>query len=113
VNYRTGQLHRTFAAIGDATRLAIIARLEARGPTSISELAEPFPITLPAVLKHLGVLQDAGLITREKTGRVVIVSLDPAPLRKARAWFERYERFWSPRLDRLVTLVESEDAKQR
>jgi DNA-binding transcriptional ArsR family regulator len=113
VNNRSGQLHRTFAAIGDATRLAIIAQLEAHGPTSISALAEPFPITLPAVMKHLGVLSDAGLITREKTGRVVMVSLDPAPLRKARDWIGRYERFWSPRLDRLVALVEAEEAKKR
>jgi DNA-binding transcriptional ArsR family regulator len=99
--------------MGDVTRLAILTRLEAEGPTSISRLAEPFPIKLAAVMKHLDVLGDAGLVTRRKLGRVVTVSLRPAALREARNWIARYERFWAPRLDSLVTYAESRERKKQ
>src|SRR4051812_27602724 len=95
-SYRTRDLDRVFATLADPTRRAILARLEREDGLSISELARPFSIKLPAVIKHLDVLADAGLITRSKHGRTVDVRLSPAPLRRATEWLRRYERFWSP-----------------
>lgn len=106
-------LSRTFAALADPTRRAILARLERDEAVSISALAEPFAIKLPAVMKHLDVLTDAGLIARSKCGRTVDVRLVPGPLREATAWLERYERFWSPRLDRLAAHAEHKEAELR
>ena len=107
------RLDRTFAALVDPTRRAILARLERKDGASISELAEPFAIKLPAVMKHLDVLDDAGLITRSKTGRTVTVRLRPQPMREAMAWLRRYERFWSDRLDGLAAYAESKEADAR
>src|SRR5271156_2236730 len=101
VNYMDRQLDRTFAALVDGTRRAILARLEREDGASVSELAKPFAIKLPAVMKHLDVLCDAGLITRTKAGRTVTVRLRPEPMREAMDWLRRYERFWSKSLDRL------------
>jgi DNA-binding transcriptional ArsR family regulator len=105
------QLDRTFAALGDPTRRAILVRLEQEGSVSVGELARPFAIKLPAVMKHLDVLGTAGLITRSKTGRTVSVSLAPDPMEEAMAWLRRYERFWSARLDRLAAYAEAREAK--
>ena len=105
------QLDRTFAALIDPTRRAILARLEQEGSVSIGELARPFAIRLPAVMKHLDVLGSAGLITRAKKGRTVAVSLAPKPMEEAMNWLRRYERFWSASLDRLAAYVEAEEAK--
>ena len=80
---------------------------------SVSALAEPFAITLPAVMKHLDVLDDAGLVTRTKHGRTVDVRLSPAPLRKASEWLRPYERFWSTALDRLAAHAERKEAEAR
>jgi DNA-binding transcriptional ArsR family regulator len=104
------QLDRTFAALVDPTRRAILARLERADGASVSELARPFAIKLPAVMKHLDVLDDAGLITRSKVGRTVTVRLSPEPMRKAMDWLRRYERFWSGSLDRLVAHAERKEA---
>src|SRR5882757_1571005 len=93
------RLDRTFAALVDPTRRAILAQLERQDGASITELAEPFTIKLPAVMKHLDVLDDAGLITRSKSGRTVTVRLRPQPMREAMDWLRRYERFWSSSLD--------------
>ncbi len=112
-NHPAPGLDRTFAALADPTRRAILARLERDEKVSISSLAEPFAIKLPAVMKHLDVLVDAGLITRSKQGRTVDVRLFPQPLREATAWLERYERFWSPRLDRLAAYAEGKEAETR
>src|SRR5580658_7287508 len=101
VNYQE-RLDRTFPALVDPTRRAILARLERKDGASVSELAEPFEIKLPAVMKHLDVLDDAGLITRAKSGRTVTVRLRPQPMREAMEWLRRYERFWSARLDKLA-----------
>ncbi len=101
-------MSRIFAALADPTRRRVIDRLGAEGPLSVSTLALPLPIKLPTVLKHLGVLDEAGLIRREKQGRVVTVTLVPEPLAAAQAWLERYARFWSQRLDRLERLLEEE-----
>src|SRR6202044_380437 len=98
---RHKNLNRTFAALGDPTRRAILGILARRPSAFVSELAAPFPIKLPAVMKHLGVLDEAGLITRSKSGRVVTVRLRPGSMRDAMAWLHTQERFWSRRLDKL------------
>jgi DNA-binding transcriptional ArsR family regulator len=113
VNHEHRELDRVFAALVDPTRRAILARLEQTESLTISAIAEPFSIKLPAVMKHLDVLGDAGLITRAKHGRTVDVRLSPAPLREAMAWLERYERFWSPALDRLTAYAEARETEAR
>jgi DNA-binding transcriptional ArsR family regulator len=107
------RLDRTFAALVDPTRRAILAHLERTAGASVSELAEPFRIKLPAVMKHLDVLAEAGLVTRMKTGRTVTVRLRAQPMREAIEWLSHYERFWSARLDRLVRYAEGREAKAR
>src|ERR1700689_316071 len=106
-------LDRTFAALGDPTRRAILGRLARRASASVSELAEPFAIKLPAILKHLGVLDDAGLITRSKSGRVVTVRLRPGSMREAMTWVRRHELFWSTRLDKLTAYAERKALEAR
>jgi DNA-binding transcriptional ArsR family regulator len=108
VNFQDGSLDRTFAALADPTRRALLARLSARDTVSVSELAQPFAMSLPAIMKHLDVLSDAGLIAREKTGRVVACRLTATPMEGALAWLSRYQRFWSDNLDRLAAFVEEE-----
>jgi DNA-binding transcriptional ArsR family regulator len=112
VNYQE-RLDRTFAALVDPTRRALLAQLERRTSASISELAQPFAIKLPAVMKHLDVLENAGLVTRTKSGRTVTVRLRPRPMREAIAWLRRYERFWSERLDGLAAYAENKEAEVR
>ena len=111
--FQGSQLDRTFAALVDPTRRAILARLEQEDSVSIGELARPFAIKLPAVMKHLDVLADAGLISRSKVGRTVTVRLRPEPMREAMDWLRRYERFWSKSLDRLAAYAESKEAEVR
>jgi DNA-binding transcriptional ArsR family regulator len=108
VNY-SPSLDRTFAALTDPTRRAILARLEREDAATVSALAEPFAIKLPAVMKHLDVLDEAGLISRSKVGRTVTVRLRPEPMREAMEWLQRYERFWSASLDRLKSLAEAQE----
>jgi len=79
----------------------------------VSELAKPYAIKLPAVMKHLDVLDDAGLITRSKVGRTVTVRLAPKPMREAMDWLRRYERFWCGNLDRLAACTEANEAEAR
>jgi DNA-binding transcriptional ArsR family regulator len=112
VNY-SERLNRTFAALVDPTRRAILAKLEREDSASVSALARPFAIKLPAVMKHLDVLDDAGLITRSKAGRTVTVQLRPAPMKEAMEWLRRYERFWSARLDRLAVYAERKEIEER
>ncbi len=97
----------------DPTRRAMLARLEVEGIMSVSELARPFAIKLPAVMKHLDVLHAADLVTRSKHGRTVAVRLAPEPMQQAMDWLRRYERFWSGRLDRLYAHAEAEEARAR
>ena len=111
VKFQGLQLDRTFAALVDPTRRAILARLEHEESVSISELARPFAIKLPAVMKHLAVLGAAGLIVRSKKGRTVAVRLAPEPMAEAMDWLRRYERFWSASLDRLAAYAAAEEAK--
>jgi DNA-binding transcriptional ArsR family regulator len=113
VKYSGTQLDRTFGALVDETRRSILARLERESSVSVSELAKPFAIKLPAVMKHLDVLEHAGLIIRSKVGRTVSVQLRAEPLRDALDWLARYERFWSRSLDRLARHAEREEAAAR
>ncbi len=113
VNYRRQHLDSIFSALGDPTRRAILARLEREDGLSVSALAKPFAIKLPAVIKHLDVLSEAGLIRHSKTGRTVTVEISTDPLREAMAWLHRYERFWSGRLDRLAAYAEKKEREAR
>ncbi len=106
VNQHPVVLDRVFAALADPTRRALLERLEAQDGLSVSELAKPLPISLPAVMKHLDVLEGAGLVARRKIGRSVTCSLTAAPMEDAMAWLARYQRFWTESLDRLARLVE-------
>jgi len=106
VKYQDTALDRTFAALSDPTRRALLARLGEADGLSISELAEPFPMSLPAVMKHLDVLADAGLVTRNKSGRTVSCQLKASPMEDAMNWLTRYQRFWTTQLDRLAAFVE-------
>lgn len=94
------RLSLTFGALADPTRRAILARL-AKGPASVTELAAPFDITLPAVSKHLKVLERAGLIERGREAQWRPCQLKASPLKDAAAWVERYRRFWEESFDRL------------
>jgi DNA-binding transcriptional ArsR family regulator len=96
----TDQLSVTFSALADPTRRAILARL-AEGDATVTELAKPFPITLPAVSRHLKVLERAGLISRNRSAQSRPSSLRAEPLREATAWIETYTERWESRIDRL------------
>jgi DNA-binding transcriptional ArsR family regulator len=109
VNYQTAVLDRTFAALADPTRRALLARLDAEEKgLAVSELARPFPVSLPAIMKHLDVLSDAGLIERTKSGRTVTCQLKAAPMEQAMNWLARYERYWTEQLDRLAAFLEDD-----
>lgn len=107
VKYPPAPLDRTFAALVDPTRRAILARLASEPGLSISEIAAPLPLRLPGVMKHLDVLSGAGLIARRKQGRTVRVALTAEPMAEAMAWLRHYERFWSASLDQLANFLES------
>ena len=96
----TDQLSATFAALADPTRRAILARL-ASGELSVTELAEPFDMSMPAVSKHLGVLERAGLIARRKEAQWRQCRIDANPLKEVANWTEHYRHIWEERLDRL------------
>ena len=96
----TDRLSTTFAALADPTRRAILARL-ASGETSVTELAEPFAMSLPAVSKHLKVLERAGLIARGREAQWRPCRIEPGALKQVDHWLERYRRFWDESLDRL------------
>jgi DNA-binding transcriptional ArsR family regulator len=108
VKFSEAPLDRTFAALADPTRRALLARLSDQHELSVSELAQPFAMSLPAVMKHLDVLSEAGLITRTKTGRTVACRLLAAPMEEAMQWLSFYQRFWTEQLDRLAAFVEED-----
>ena len=108
VKYQASGMDRTFSALADPTRRDVLLRLKEEPGLSVSELARPFSLKLPGMMKHLDVLSDAGLITRTKTGRTVSVNLSVGPMREAMEWLKRYERFWTVSIDRLVALVEED-----
>lgn len=114
----TDRLSATFAALADPTRRAILARL-ATGECSVTELASPFKMSLPAVSKHLGVLERAGLIARGREAQWRPCRIQAAPLKDVAEWTERYRAIWEQRLDRLDTYLthlkaqEKKNARQR
>jgi DNA-binding transcriptional ArsR family regulator len=86
----------------------LLARLSETDAISISELAKPFTMSLPAVMKHIDVLSDAGLVSRNKTGRTVSCRLRAEPMERANEWLNRYQRFWTERLDQLAAFLEED-----
>ena len=105
VKYSSENLNRTFAALADPTRRRILAHL-ARGNHRVTHLARPHHMSLPAVSKHLRVLEKAGLLRRRRYGRVHEMQLDAGPLKRAAQWVEEYRRFWEGSLDRLAEYLE-------
>jgi len=104
------ELSTTFAALADPTRRAILSRL-AGGEATVTEIARPFDMTLPAVTKHLKVLQRAGLITQGRQAQWRPCRLKPEPLAGASGWLEQYRRFWEDRLDRLDEYLQELQAR--
>jgi DNA-binding transcriptional ArsR family regulator len=105
-------LDSTFAALSDATRRGILARL-AGGEASVTELAKPYDMSLPAVSKHLRVLESAGLVARSKDGRVHRCRLEAAPMKSAAEWIAHYRRFWEAQLDSLQRYLENSTEKEK
>jgi len=103
-------LDRTLAALADPTRRLIVERLM-RGPARVTDLAEPFAMSLNGVSKHLKVLESAGLLSRHCSGREHLLRLRPQPIRRIHAWASRFETFWSQRLDALETQLREEEEK--
>jgi DNA-binding transcriptional ArsR family regulator len=102
------QLDRTFGALAHPIRRAILTRLARDGSASVSELAGPFEVSLMAVSKHLKVMERAGLVRREKDGRVHRCSFEPASIDAANEWIEMHRRFWTRQLDSLAAYMEGE-----
>ena len=108
-------LDEAFSALSDPTRRAIVERL-ARGPRRVTELAEPFDMSLAAVSKHIQVLERAGLVKRTREGREHVLSLDARPMREVARYASKFEKFWNERLDRLeafVVEVEKQEEKEK
>lgn len=105
------QLSTTFAALADPTRRAILARLAA-GESSVTDLAEPFAMTLPAITKHLKVLERAGLISRTREAQWRPCRLEAKPLQQAADWVEQYRKFWEDSLDRLEEYLSDLQARE-
>lgn len=110
VELHTSHIDNVFHALGDSTRRRMLDQL-AKGERTVSQLAEPFDMSLAAASKHIRALENAGLIRREIRGRTHYCRLDPGPLASAHGWLERYERFWTERLDVLESLLLQEDQK--
>jgi DNA-binding transcriptional ArsR family regulator len=104
VQYQPEDLDRAFAAIADPTRRAILDRL-GHGPASISELAEPFDMSLTGLKKHVRILEEAGLVTTEKVGRTRVCTLGPRKLDDAREWIDAYRQMLEARLDRFGEML--------
>lgn len=104
----SARLNQIFSALADPTRRAILAALGV-GERPVSELARPFDMSLPGFMKHLRVLEDAGLVRSAKAGRVVTCAIAPDPMKEAMDWLSRYERFWTARLDALADHLNHED----
>lgn len=105
---KAAQLDAVFTALADPTRRRILQRL-LRGEATVGELAEPLPMSLPAVSKHLRILEEAGLLCRERDGRTHRLSLNAAPLRTAREFIEQYRVFWEETMEQLARYLEDED----
>ena len=112
VQYSTSRLDASFAALSDATRRGVLEQL-GRSDASITDLAEKFHMTLTGMKKHVGVLEDAGLVVTEKVGRVRTCKLGPRRLQAETAWIERYRQLWDARFDALENVVEGLKRKER
>jgi len=108
VKYSPRTLNQTFAALADPTRRRILAHL-ARGDRRVTDLARPHAMSLPAISKHLRVLEKAGLLRRRRYGRVHQMQLDAKPLKQAARWVEEYRKFWEGSLDRLAKYLEKQN----
>jgi DNA-binding transcriptional ArsR family regulator len=108
----SGELDRTFAALADPTRRAILARLSS-GKASVTELAQPFKMTQPAISKHLKVLERAGLISHDRDAQRRPRRLEAKPLAEANQWLERYREFWEGSFQRLDALLDEMKAKEK
>jgi DNA-binding transcriptional ArsR family regulator len=111
VKYQDSRLDAVFAALADQTRRGILESLS-KGELAVSELAAPHDMSLPGFMKHLRVLEDAGLIARTKEGRVVSCELSAAPMKAAAAWMSRYEKFWTQKLDSLARYLYQQEELQ-
>jgi len=105
-------LDRTFAALADPTRRRILEHLS-HGDRCVTDLAKPYRISLPAVSKHLRVLEKAGLVRRKRTGRVHELKLEVEPMKQANLWIEEYRRFWEGSLDRLDAYLKKLQKKEK
>ncbi len=105
VKYSSRTLNRTFAALADPTRRRILAHL-AQGDRCVTDLARPHDMSLPAISKHLRVLEEAGLLRRRRYGRIHQLKLEAKPLKQAAQWVEEYRKFWEGSLDRLAEYLE-------
>lgn len=112
VKFQDELLDATFSALSDPTRRAILARL-AQGEAQVTELAKPFGMSLPAVSKHLKVLEKAHLITRHKDGRIHRFTVNPSPIDSAKSWIETYQHFWEQQLDSLASYLEKTTQKEK
>jgi DNA-binding transcriptional ArsR family regulator len=112
VKYNSNDLDRVFMALSDPTRRAILARL-ATADVAVTELAEPFDMSLPAISKHLDVLERAGLLAREKDGRIRRCRMEHKPLQHAADWIDWYRQFWDVRLARLDSYLGKTAAKKQ
>jgi DNA-binding transcriptional ArsR family regulator len=112
VKYPPATLNRTFAALADPTRRRILAHLS-RGDRCVTDLARPHAMSLPAISKHLRVLEKAGLLRRRRYGRVHEIQLQAKPLKQAAQWVEEYRKFWEGSLDRLAEFLEKTDKRSR
>ncbi len=112
VKYQPSALNAVFAALADPTRRRLLERL-AQGQTRVTRLAEPFAMSLPAISKHLRVLEGAGLVRRHRLGREHLLELEAAPMREALRWMERYRRFWEGSLDALADYLEHEQRNKQ
>jgi DNA-binding transcriptional ArsR family regulator len=111
VELEAPQLDTIFHALGDLTRRRMLRELTS-GERTVSQLAEPFAMSLAAASKHIKALENAGLIRREVRGRTHLCRLDPGPLASAHQWLSFYERFWADRLEVLERLLRTEDARK-
>ena len=109
VEHQTSKLDTVFHALGDATRRQMLAQL-ALGERTVSQLAEPYDMSLAAASKHIKALEAAGLVKRDVRGRTHVCTLNPGPLANAHQWLDYYEIFWTSRLDALETLLKADDA---
>ncbi len=112
VQYTSARLDASFAALSDATRRGVLEQL-GRADASITDLAEKFHMTLTGMKKHVGVLEEAGLVTTEKVGRVRTCRLGARRLEQETAWMERYRRLWASRFDELDEVVEELKRKEK